>query len=270
MLATAETGGEFTRLNEAAKQAVSRVFADLDDMCSVVDIPGSPAADFRLLPEHTVGVVEHGFLSVLAGNTIVSVLDQGDLVLPDAEKVGNLSDPLRYGSDQGARVRLWAVSDVMEILRRDEVRHSDWLSALTLTQSLTMRLTAIHLKDMVGGGDASRRISPGKVIIQQGDPAGHIYFLLEGEADVLVNDHVIALVRPGEMFGTMAALTRSHRNATVKAKTNCTVIEMPVEHFFEMIRSYPAAVEKLLIDMANSISDLNAEVVNLRRRLKSS
>ena len=92
---------------------------------------------------------------------------------------------------------------------------------------------------------------------------------LEGEADVLLNDRGIARVTTGEMFGTVAALTQSHRNATVRAKTDCSVLQVPTEHFSELIRSHPAAVERLLVDMAKSITQLNEEVVALRHRQQS-
>jgi len=45
---------------------------------------------------------------------------------------------------------------------------------------------------------------------------------------------------------------------------------VPTEQFFELIRSHPAAIEKLLVDMAKSITQLNEEVVTLRHRLQSS
>lgn len=270
MLATAQTGTDFTSLNDAAKQAVRRVFNGLEAASTVIEIPASPAAAFRQLPEKTVGVVEQGLLSVLANNTIVSVLDPGDLLLPDAECLSPGCDPLRYGSDQGARVRLWSHADLNTALQRDEARQTDWLSAVVLTQSLTLRLAALHLREMVGGSQEPERFFPDQVIIQQGDPANHVYYMLEGEADVLVNDHGIARVRAGEMFGTMAALTQNHRNATVKARTNCSVLQVPTEQFFELIRSHPAAIEKLLVDMARSITQLNEEVVTLRHRLQSS
>jgi CRP/FNR family cyclic AMP-dependent transcriptional regulator len=269
MLATAQTGTDFSSLNEAAKQAVRRVFSGLENDSTVVTILATPAVDFRQLPENTLGVVEEGLLSVLASNTVVSVLDGGDLILPDAEIINPGCEPLRYGSDQGATLRLWPVEALSTLVRQDSTRHADWLAALVLTQSLTLRLAALHLREMVGSSTEPESFFPEQTIIQQGDPANHVYYLLEGEADVLVNDHSIARVRPGEMFGTMAALTQSHRNATVKAKTHCLVLQVPTEQFFELIRSHPAAIEKLLVDMAKSITQLNEEVVTLRHRLQS-
>ncbi len=272
MLATAQTGKDFSTLNEAAKLAVSRLFAGLEGSATALAIPATPPVDYRKLPPGTLGIVEDGLLAVLASNTIVSVLDAGDLILPDAEIISAGCEPLRYGSDQGATIRLWPVETVSTLVRKESARHADWLAALVLTQSLTLRLAALHLKEMMGTGTSNEpeSASPGQIIIQQGDPANHIYYLLEGEAEVLLNGYAIAKVGPGEMFGTMAALTQSHRNATVKAKTHCSILQVPTEQFFELIRSYPAAVEKLLVDMAKSITQLNEEVVSLKHRIQTS
>ena len=106
----------------------------------------------------------------------------------------------------------------------------------------------------------------GSIIIQQGDPADDIFSMAEGLAEVLVNDMAVAKIRPGELFGTMAALTGSHRNASVRALKSCSVIRVPKDRFFELIRSRPSAVQGLLVDMAKSITELNEEVVSLRRK----
>ena len=192
MLATAQTAIDVTSLNDAAKQAVRRVFDGLEEASTVIEIPASPAAAFRQLPEQTIGVVEQGLLSVFVKNTIVGVLEPGDLLLPDAGGLSSGCDPLRYGSEQGAQVRLWSAADLNTTLQRDGARQTNWLSALVLTQSLTTRLAAVNNGEMVGGSQESEQFSSDQVIIQQGDPAHYVYYMLEGEADVLLNDRGIA------------------------------------------------------------------------------
>ena len=65
-------------------------------------------------------------------------------------------------------------------------------------------------------------------------------------------------------FGAMAALTHADRSATVKAKTACSVVKVPKEQFTDLIKSNPATIHSLLIDMANSIVNLNEQLVGLR------
>ena len=83
-------------------------------------------------------------------------------------------------------------------------------------------------------------------------------------AEVLVDEVTVGRIGEGEIFGAMAALTNADRSATVRAKTNCSVVKVPKEQFTELIKNNPATIHSLLIDMANSIVNLNEQLVGLR------
>ena len=51
------------------------------------------------------------------------------------------------------------------------------------------------------------------------------------------------------------------------ATTRCSVLRVPRDRFFEIIRTRPEAVQGLLVDMAQAITTLNEEVVTLRHRV---
>src|SRR5205085_7012575 len=55
---------------------------------------------------------------------------------------------------------------------------------------------------------------PGQEVFRQGDLGDRIYAILDGEAEVVVRDQVIARLGAGELFGEMALLARTTRNAT--------------------------------------------------------
>jgi CRP-like cAMP-binding protein len=203
---------------------------------------------------------------VLNEATVVSVLDSGDVILPDTDFLPEDLEPLHYGSESGAKLVLYPRDMLMDHIRRDTVSSRKWDELCSLLVSLQLRLNALHIREAVGMGGSPEVYPGGSVIIQQGDPADDIFSMTEGLAEVTVNDMAVAKIRPGELFGTMAALTGSHRNATVRAVETCTVIRVPRDRFFELIRSRPAAIQGLLVDMAKSITELNEEVVTLRRR----
>ena len=99
------------------------------------------------------------------------------------------------------------------------------------------------------------------------DEEGYISNLSEwepGVAEVMVDEVSVGQIGEGEIFGAMAALTHADRSATVRAKTHCSVVKVPKEQFTELIKSNPATIHSLLIDMANSIVNLNAQLVGLR------
>ena len=97
-----------------------------------------------------------------------------------------------------------------------------------------------------------------------GERADYVYTMSTGVAEVLVDEVTVGRIGEGEIFGAMAALTNADRSATVRAKTPCTVVKVPREQFSELIRRNPATIHSLLVDMANSIVNLNEQLVGLR------
>jgi CRP-like cAMP-binding protein len=270
MLATAQSGADFRSLNDKVKQQFRGVLSAVSIESRLIELSAAPAAQFRAMPRNLVGVVETGLVSVLHGNTVVSVLEVGDLVIPDTDFLPSGVGPLLYGSEGGAFIRGYDRDAFLADIAVHESSRNQWMAVLSQHVSLLMRLNALHIREAVGMGGTPEIYPAGTIIIQQGDPADDIFSMVEGLAEVLVNDMPVAKIRPGELFGTMAALTGSHRNATVRAMESCSVIRVAKDRFFELIRSRPAAVQGLLVDMAQSITELNEEVVALRRKNSAS
>ncbi len=266
MLATSQSGADFKALNESAKQMARDLFSQVPVDSRELHLSAAPAAQFRPLPVDTVALVESGLVSILHGTTVVGVLEAGDLILPDTDLLPDGVDALQYGSEGGAKLSLYPRSLLVEYVRGSSETSRQWDALCSLQVSLQLRLNALHIREAVGMGGSPEVYPAGAVIIQQGDPADDIFSMTEGLAEVTVNDMPVAKIRPGELFGTMAALTGGHRNATVRAVETCTLARVPRDRFFELIRSRPAAIQGLLVDMAKSITELNEEVVTLRRR----
>ncbi|MGB1142128.1 MAG: Crp/Fnr family transcriptional regulator [Halioglobus sp.] len=91
-----------------------------------------------------------------------------------------------------------------------------------------------------------------------------MFNMMSGVAEVLVGETNVGRIGDGEIFGAMAALTHGDRSATVRAKTTCSVVKVPKEQFTELIKSNPATIHSLLIDMANSIVNLNEQLAGMR------
>jgi CRP-like cAMP-binding protein len=79
----------------------------------------------------------------------------------------------------------------------------------------------------------------GDTIIEQGEPATHFYVVKDGNVEVSQTvdtgtarrEDVINQFGPGQSFGETAILRRSARTATVRALTDCTVLELSAEDF---------------------------------------
>lgn len=92
---------------------------------------------------------------------------------------------------------------------------------------------------------------PGEAIIRQGDPGSELYIVQRGQVAVNVGrseTHSVAeLARlgPGEFFGEMSLVTGEKRAATVRAFTECEIVEVGKEAFQTVIASDPKLVESI-------------------------
>jgi CRP/FNR family transcriptional regulator, cyclic AMP receptor protein len=66
-----------------------------------------------------------------------------------------------------------------------------------------------------------------------------MYLLLQGEVDIIAARKPVGSVRPGEIFGEMAPLSRRSRSATAIAKTACHIIGVDGEQFRDGLEKKP-------------------------------
>ena len=94
-------------------------------------------------------------------------------------------------------------------------------------------------------------ISQRKKIVSQGDEGSSIYIIAEGVAEVLVTKESIdietslVLLKKGDYFGERALFLGDERNATVIAKSDILIYEIPREIFMPIIEEMPSALEHL-------------------------
>jgi MFS family permease len=78
----------------------------------------------------------------------------------------------------------------------------------------------------------------GDVLIREGEPAGPVYILLEGNVGVTTAGRFVRRQGPGEYFGEIAPLHSSARTATVVAETAVEALAIEPEVFLDAIRSH--------------------------------
>jgi CRP-like cAMP-binding protein/di/tricarboxylate transporter len=84
----------------------------------------------------------------------------------------------------------------------------------------------------------------GAEVFRQGDVGASLYIVADGALGVFVtadDRHLrVDTLAPGDLFGEMALFTGAPRSATVRAECASTVLELPRERFFELMRREPA------------------------------
>lgn len=249
--------------------ALSQQFGKLvSDLLDVIKIPATPhaveityAGNFRGYDDSQFYVVQEGSLTARYQGKTIYTLEAGDILLPDI--VGGIDQNISvvYGSDTGAQLNSYPALEFLQRVFDEPAAIRLWTRLLITYAGLLLRIAAANAEDEATATPGFEVYKPGDIIIGQGYAADYVYHMSSGVAEVLVDNVNVGRIGDGEIFGAMAVLTRAKRSATVRAKTTCSVAKIPKEQFTELIKNHPATIHSLMIDMANSIVNLNEQLV---------
>lgn len=252
----------------ALGQQLGRLVGELLGAIHIPAIPHfvdiTPAGNFRGFDASQFYVVRSGSLSVRYQNKTIYTLEEGDILLPDIAGPRDESIAVIYGSDTGAQLDSYPGLEFMQRVFDEPAAIRLWTRLLVTYAGLMLRIAAASAPEDSPVTPGFEEYEPGQTIIRQGDRADYVYNMSSGVAEVIVDNVDVASIGPGEIFGALAALTGKNRSATVRAKTHCSIVKVPREQFTELIKSNPATIHSLLVDMANSIVNLNEQLVGSR------
>ncbi len=102
-------------------------------------------------------------------------------------------------------------------------------------------------------------VEEGDTVFEEGEIGSCICFVVDGVLDVVKksavgNSVVIAALTKGSTIGEMAVVDEFPRSATVRARTEATLITFTREEFDEILRKYPHIGIKLLKGIARILS----------------
>jgi CRP-like cAMP-binding protein len=89
----------------------------------------------------------------------------------------------------------------------------------------------------------------GERVIREGAEGDSMFVLLRGAAEVSISKNgasiPVATLGAGDCFGEMSLLTGERRTATVRAQTDCQVMEISKPVMAEVLRDSPDCLERL-------------------------
>ena len=105
----------------------------------------------------------------------------------------------------------------------------------------------------------------GKIVCRQGDPGDAAYLIIDGEADIVLEDPIsgpvtVATLGANEIVGEMAILTAEPRNATVRAKGRLIALRIAKEPFMRMVREFPTMAVSIMQELAHRVNDTNNQL----------
>ncbi len=96
-----------------------------------------------------------------------------------------------------------------------------------------------------------RSADRGEMIIEAGDAADGMYFLIEGDVEVRLPDGRKVPLAAGQFFGEIALLSQRKRAATVTAKSFCQLLKLRTDHFHRLMEEHQ--------DLATRMNQIAAE-----------
>jgi len=111
----------------------------------------------------------------------------------------------------------------------------------------------LNLVNLFAHADCVQTLPAGHKIVKQGDPGEHFFVVLDGQADVIMNDLVVEQMGAGDVFGEMTLIDAGPRSATVVAKTPCRVAIVDEKRFLFMVQQTPHFALQVMHVMAQRL-----------------
>jgi len=141
-------------------------------------------------------------------------------------------------------------------------------AASQITQLQLLKYVPDSLRTEIAGRLRSIRASKGRTVVEKGSRSEEVFFLLEGQAEVLrysANGREVSVnaIGPGDIFGELAALDGGPRSATVTASSDLHMLAMRDNDFMKCLESSPAAGIWLARRLAAGMRRLTEQVFEL-------
>ncbi len=113
--------------------------------------------------------------------------------------------------------------------------------------------------DYVADLSRPKTVSAGQVIFEEGELGDAVYVIANGEAEVVRRDAggkavTIATLGQGQFFGEMSLIDKEYRSATVKAKTDCTLLHLTAENLTTFRKQHRDGFTFVIINIARMLS----------------
>lgn len=102
-------------------------------------------------------------------------------------------------------------------------------------------------------------IAPGHVVVKAQEPGDSMFFILDGDFNVMKDQRIATVLHKGDFFGEMSLLTGEKRTANVEAATRGALLEIDRSAFKIIIETEPAVrrqIETIFGERCSANADL--------------
>ncbi|MBU2863711.1 cyclic nucleotide-binding domain-containing protein [Reinekea forsetii] len=255
MLLLGERPAYVDQLTDRLKKLAHKLFEELPD---VPTISLNASTDlYELESTESLFIVQHGNLSGYHNDQLCMYYEKGDIIgLTECYQLPSL----RIAVEDNTQVKPYSADTLLKFVNETKERQAIWNSYLLTLVSLYQDAYGRNHTTKVEPSTGFLNFEPGQTIIKQGDEAHEVFTILQGKAEVFVDDVKVGEVLTDEIFGAMAVFTGETRSATVKAAEPCAILAVPQEEFVTLIKSHPQTTMTLIENMARQIKALNSKI----------
>ncbi len=128
-----------------------------------------------------------------------------------------------------------------------------------LAESKLFELLSTEEIEYIAELSRPRRFKAGEQIIAEGELGDSLFVAGTGEVEVQRKDaggttKLIAVLGPREFFGEMSLIDKSYRSATVRAKTDCELLQVSAENLAAFRKQHRDGFTFLVINIARVLS----------------
>jgi len=207
-------------------------------------------------------LLKSGMVSEIHNDQLIVIYEDGDLIGLDGlfqEKITS------YKNDFAVIVDEYDGQQFIDNLSKDKTTYiafNTYLSCL----SQSFQLLMCHLGHQnIEFNPEFRLFKKGDVIIEENTEGDEVFTLLTGTTKVMLNNTEVGVINRDEIFGAIAALTNTKRNASVVATSDCETLVIKNNNFRGLLKARPDTVQKLINDMARTIVSSNNRIMALSK-----
>jgi CRP-like cAMP-binding protein len=98
-------------------------------------------------------------------------------------------------------------------------------------------------------------------VVEEGTAGEGFYLIVSGDAEVTRGGQRVATLGAGAYFGELSLLDEAPRNASVKALTKMSLLQLKRREFSAVLDSWPGVAHKLLQQMARRLHEADQKSV---------
>jgi CRP-like cAMP-binding protein len=107
-------------------------------------------------------------------------------------------------------------------------------------------------------GGVAKHYPAGSIIMREGEPRTHMYYLHKGKAAVVAMGREVEEVKEGGIFGEMAMIDYGLRSANVVARTDCEAVAIDEQLFLLLVHQTPFFAIDVMRTLVRRLRQMNA------------